>query len=133
MDPLQILQAAVAGLVTQLNNGTVNNVAQNATASPTSVASPLNLPGLLSFMLSFSALRDWLKLLVIGGAIETCRRMCIILWVSFVESFWITACFDETDVSYSEWHKFSSLPMTGHLYLRHSLAFVLAVQTAQVG
>lgn len=62
----------------------------------------MNLPTVLSFLLSFSALRDWLKLLVIGGTIETCRRLCMQLWVSFIESFWITACFEERDVSYSK-------------------------------
>ena len=65
-------------------------------------AIPSNLPGLLSLLLSFSALRDWVKLFVIGGAIETSRRCLMMAWSAFLESFWLTACFDDNDMSYSE-------------------------------
>ena len=129
MDPLQILQTTLAGLMSgsQLNN----TVAQNETASAAAeTAAPLNLSTLLSFLLSFSALRDWLKLFIIGGAIETCRRTCISLWAWFMESFWITACLDERDMSYSK--SVSFLLMYILLSLPCSLALVLAVQAAQV-
>ncbi|GJE98557.1 P-loop containing nucleoside triphosphate hydrolase protein [Phanerochaete sordida] len=104
MDPLTLLQSALTGLVLapQLNS-TLPDVAQNGTAShaAAAVASPLSVPNLMSFLLSFSALREWLKLLVIGGLIETCRRLCMQSWTAFIESFWITACFEERDVSYT--------------------------------
>ena len=106
MDPVQLFQQTLAGIMggNQFNQ-TLSDVAQNVTvtnSTTTSPASPLNLPALLSFLLSFSALRDWLKLIVIGGVIETCRRFGLKLWSSLVESFWITACFDERDTCYSQ-------------------------------
>ncbi|KIP02268.1 hypothetical protein PHLGIDRAFT_96183 [Phlebiopsis gigantea 11061_1 CR5-6] len=105
MDPVELFQQTLVGIMggNQLNQ-TLSDVAQNTTvANPTtpSPAKPLNIPALLSFLLSFSALQDWLKLIVIGGVIETCRRFGLKLWSSLVESFWITACFDERDTCYN--------------------------------
>lgn len=83
------------------------NITQNTTSpwipqsTPVDPTGAFNLNTVLSLVLSFSALRDWIKLFVIGSGIETCRRVVLKLWATFIESFWITACFDGNDDSYS--------------------------------
>lgn len=104
MDPSLLIQTALSGLgLTQPSNETstvpTNGTMPAGTATP--VASPTDITSVLTLLLSFSALRDWVKLFVIGGAIETCRRSAMKIWSTFVEAFWITACFDERDESYS--------------------------------
>lgn len=116
MDPFQLFQTTLSGLMnSQLGNATAS-VAQNGTteagqAVPAQLA--FNLSTLLSLLLSFSALRDWVKLIVIGGAIETCRRSAMRLWSTFMESFWLTASFDENDSSYSKFARHSSCTCSG--------------------
>ena len=61
---------------------------------------PNNLPGLIKLLFSFGALRDWLKLFVIGGFVESCRRLTGVLYRKIVESFFITASFQEGDDAY---------------------------------
>lgn len=105
MDPVQLFQFALSGLFNTGDAQAANaTVASNATNSATGMdaMSSLNLPGILSLLLSFSALRDWVKLFVIGGAIESARRCLMMVWAWIIESFWLTACFDETDMSYSK-------------------------------
>ncbi|KAJ7901609.1 P-loop containing nucleoside triphosphate hydrolase protein [Mycena leptocephala] len=63
---------------------------------------PTDLPSLLTLLLSFSALREWAKLAIIGGFIEICRRFVFGGYTKVVNSFFITACFEEQDSSY-EW------------------------------
>lgn len=120
MDPIQLIQTTLNGfgLIAgglEMPNATSSAGIPNATTSngtPNLSAMSFDLSTILSLLLSFSALRDWLKLIIIGGAIETCRRCCLRLWSTFIESFWITACFEQTDSSYSE----SSPPrVTAHL------------------
>jgi len=55
---------------------------------------------LISFILSISALRDWAKLLVIGSFFETCRRLLATVWSSTIDSFFLTASFEDHDDSY---------------------------------
>ncbi|KAI0769155.1 P-loop containing nucleoside triphosphate hydrolase protein [Irpex lacteus] len=101
MDPVQLIQASLVGL---LQGGQSNVTASTNSTEPTPGSTglpPLNFSSIVSFLLTFAALRDWLKLIVIGGVIETCRRGGMRLWATFVESFWLTACFDENDVSYT--------------------------------
>lgn len=61
---------------------------------------PSGLAEIWAFVLSFSALRDWLKLIVLGGVLETCRRFGYLAWQSFVDSFFLTAHFEQEDESY---------------------------------
>ncbi|TFK60239.1 P-loop containing nucleoside triphosphate hydrolase protein [Pluteus cervinus] len=61
---------------------------------------PNNLTGLIKLLFSFGALRDWLKLFVIGGFVESCRRLTGVLYRKIVESFFITASFQEGDDAY---------------------------------
>ncbi|KAH7915272.1 P-loop containing nucleoside triphosphate hydrolase protein [Hygrophoropsis aurantiaca] len=55
---------------------------------------------MLSMLFSMSALRDWAKLLILGSFFETCRRLLSSLWRSTIDSFFITASFEEDDTSY---------------------------------
>ena len=135
MDPVQILQTTLNGFLN--NQAPVGNesasVASNITGAATANPLPIAVTPatILSLFLSFSALRDWLKLIVIGGVVETSRRLCLKLWSTFIEAFWITASFEEHDDSYSK-----SKPLM--LFLRSMLTkfvrldIVLALETSEV-
>ncbi|KAF9814843.1 hypothetical protein IEO21_04895 [Rhodonia placenta] len=62
---------------------------------------PADLPSLINMALSFSALREWLKLILFGGVIEYFRRCAFGIWDRIMDSIWITVTFDEDDTSYS--------------------------------
>lgn len=99
------LQQILGGLAPLLNSTVVEvtnttSVLPQATVAP--LAIPSDLPSLISLLFSFSALRDWLKLIVLGGFFETCRRVIFTQYAKFVDAFHITATFDEDDPSY-EW------------------------------
>jgi chaperone BCS1 len=74
-------------------------IASNATA-PSATNIPSDVSSLIAMLFSFSALRDWFKLIVIGGFIETCRRFIFYAWRTALNAFWITAHFDENDSTY---------------------------------
>ncbi|PBK71451.1 P-loop containing nucleoside triphosphate hydrolase protein [Armillaria solidipes] len=99
------LQQILGGLVPLLNS-TVVEVTNTTSALPQATVAPLSIPAdlssLISLLFSFSALRDWLKLIVLGGFFETCRRVIFTQYAKFVDAFHITATFDEDDPSY-EW------------------------------
>ncbi|KAF9266624.1 P-loop containing nucleoside triphosphate hydrolase protein [Marasmius fiardii PR-910] len=61
-----------------------------------------SIPSLIGLLFSFSALGDWLKLIVIGGFLETCRRLLFTLYDKAIKSFWINAYFEDEDAVY-EW------------------------------
>jgi len=74
----------------------------NATC-PTDGPSAASLPiptSLLGLLFSFSALRDWLKLFVIGGFFESCRRLAYSTYYKFIHHFYITAEFHDDDECY---------------------------------
>ncbi|KAI0927985.1 hypothetical protein AcV7_009314 [Taiwanofungus camphoratus] len=77
--------------------------AANITSAPsaTSFAVPSDISGFVSMLLSLSALREWLKLLMVGGLIEACRRVFFSSWESLQDRFWITASFDDADLCYN--------------------------------
>ncbi|KAF8498574.1 P-loop containing nucleoside triphosphate hydrolase protein [Russula emetica] len=95
------------------NNTFINATTQNATASAT--ATPMKMPtdfsSLFTFIYSFSALHDYAKLIVLGGAFETLRRLYSASYKSLMDRFFITASFESDDVSF-DWMMFwlSSLP-----------------------
>ncbi|GLB41025.1 putative AAA ATPase family protein [Lyophyllum shimeji] len=78
------------------------NTTTSATAGQT--AFPVDASSFIAFAYSFSALRDWLKLIVIGGLFEwlfeSCRRLVTRLYDKVVGLFFIRASFEETDASY---------------------------------
>ncbi|RDB18484.1 putative mitochondrial chaperone BCS1-A [Hypsizygus marmoreus] len=60
------------------------------------------------------ALQDTLKLVVIGGTVETARRASVSAWNGFVDSFFLTAHFSQEDYPY-DWlmHWLSKQPAWG--------------------
>ncbi|KAJ6551421.1 P-loop containing nucleoside triphosphate hydrolase protein [Mycena capillaripes] len=103
---MPLVQQLLSGFTTQLNSAA--NISANATApsatsaTPTPFTMPTDLPSLLTLLLSFSALREWAKLAILGGVFEMCRRFVFGGYAKFINSFYITACFEEQDASY-EW------------------------------
>ena len=103
MDAVSVLQTVLSAIQSgslPLNGSEV--LAANATAPPpTAVAitplSLLQLPTLIAHVLSLSAVRDWLKLLLIGGALEMCRRFLTSSWSAIKNYFWITVTLEEGD------------------------------------
>lgn len=78
----------------------------NATdAIETSAAFPTNLSSLITVLYSFTALGDWLKLIIIGGLFESCRRLVLSLYYKFINSFFIRASFNQSDASYGAFLK----------------------------
>ena len=76
---------------------------QNATADFTPLKIPTDFSSLIAFIYSFSALRDYLKLIVLGGAFETLRRLYSASYTSLVDRFFITATFESEDLSFGEY------------------------------
>jgi mitochondrial chaperone BCS1 len=88
-------------LVQQALSGLPFSTGNAATAAPTApLTMPTDLSSLIALLFSLSALREWLKLMVIGGVFESCRRLFSYSWGKFIDSFWITAQFHEDDSSY---------------------------------
>jgi chaperone BCS1 len=83
-------------------NYTLSNTTQNTTADVTPLKIPTDVSSLIAFVYSFSALRDYLKLIVLGGAFETLRRLSSASYTSLVDRFFITATFESDDLSFGE-------------------------------
>ena len=92
-------------------NDMLIDTTQNTTVSATPLKMPTDFSSLLTFIYSFSALQDYLKLVVLGGALETLRRLYSASYRSLVDRFFITATFESDDASYGK-HSFPSLPVT---------------------
>lgn len=81
------------------SNATSNNATFNSTYSP-SAPFATDATSLISFLVSFSALREWLKLLLFGSLLESLRRLGLGLYYKVYASFFITARFEEEDTSF---------------------------------
>lgn len=57
---------------------------------------------LWNFLLSIKALRESAKLFILGGLLELGRRIASTLWTSFIDSFFVTAEFEDKDDTFSE-------------------------------
>ncbi|CCM02524.1 uncharacterized protein FIBRA_04626 [Fibroporia radiculosa] len=68
----------------------------NATSTP-HVSASADVSSLLFGILSATGVSDWLKLAVIGGSVELCRRSFFDIWEWLLKSFWITASVDSND------------------------------------
>ncbi|KAG8861432.1 hypothetical protein FRB96_002881 [Tulasnella sp. 330] len=84
------------------------------------------IKGLVSPLVNASALGDTMKLVVIGGTVETARRASMSAWHSFVDSFFLTAHFSEEDYPF-DWlmHWLSKQPAWGR-----SREFEITTRTA---
>ncbi|KAJ3720308.1 P-loop containing nucleoside triphosphate hydrolase protein [Lentinula raphanica] len=76
------------------------NVAPTSTPISSADTVPLNISSIITFLFSLSALRDWLKLILIGGFFETCRQIVFGLYYKMVSAFWVNAYFDGHDACY---------------------------------
>ena len=81
---------------------TSTNATQNATTLAAHSRMPTDFSSLMAFIYSISALRDYFKLIVLGGALETLRRIYLASYSSFLDRFFITATFESDDVAFSE-------------------------------
>lgn len=85
---------------TQCGNDTTIQTEAASPAMPS--VTPTNLPTTIASLVSISALRDWLKLLVIGGVFEFCRRSAVKAYYAVYNWFFLTAIFMEDDASYGK-------------------------------
>ncbi|KAG6868731.1 hypothetical protein C0993_011310 [Termitomyces sp. T159_Od127] len=95
------LQKAFCGLINTEPQDPIPgvNVTDGAFATP-APALPTDFSSFFAFLFSLSALRDWLKLFVIGGLIESARRFFFIGFNKAYNLFFITATFSDGDDSY---------------------------------
>ncbi|KAH9479347.1 putative mitochondrial chaperone BCS1-A [Psilocybe cubensis] len=99
----QFLSAVTTSGISDQYSGCINSTGSNSTLSSDATQTPgipTDISSLIGFLVSFSALRDWLKLIVFGSALESCRRLCLYLYTKLYNSFFITARFEEDDSSY---------------------------------
>ncbi|KAG6852448.1 hypothetical protein C0991_011883 [Blastosporella zonata] len=82
----------------------VNTGGNNNSTSPSLNATSISndISSIIALFYSYSALRDWLKLIIIGGIFESLRRLIMTCYTKFLDSFFIRASFDNDDQSY-EW------------------------------
>ena len=103
MDAAAVLQTVQTVLSALQPGSTDLNIpeviaAANTTSLPSAEASNSFSPFLLvSRLLTVSAVCDWLKLLLVGGILEVCRRLLWRSWESVMNFFWITVTLDEGD------------------------------------
>lgn len=64
-------------------------------------ATPNTFASLFSLLLSFGALRDWVKIFLIGGLLESCRRSAYTLYNACVEWFMLTVEISGDDPAYA--------------------------------
>ncbi|KAI1791777.1 P-loop containing nucleoside triphosphate hydrolase protein [Ganoderma leucocontextum] len=105
MDAVAVLQTVLSAVQSGPTGLNISEIlaATNATVASSSGAStsfsPMQLPGLISKLLSLSAVRDWLKLFIFGGLLEIFRRLLWQSWDGITNFFWITVTIDENDDS----------------------------------
>ncbi|TBU36874.1 P-loop containing nucleoside triphosphate hydrolase protein [Dichomitus squalens] len=97
MQTVQTILSAVQSGSTNLNISEVI-AATNATLPSSAEGAPSFSPfQLIHKLLTVSAVRDWLKLLLVGSILEVCRRFLWRSWESIMHYFWITVTLDEGD------------------------------------
>ena len=108
------------------NNTFINATSQNAMASAsTPMKMPTDFSSLLAFIYSFSALRDYVKLIVLGGAFETLRRLYSASYKNIMDRFFISATFESEDPSFGE-HSFPHPRVTELIQLLAWMMFWLS-------
>ena len=74
----------------------------SATQGAPATGLPTVLAPLLALIMWLPALPDWLKLLVVGGVVEACRRTLFVLYRRAASAFVITVTLDDDSECYSE-------------------------------
>ena len=99
--PMASLQQVVEQLAVLAAKGTNGTSGPDPTSQTSPQRGPLDLmTSTPKTLFSASALRDWAILLVIGSLFETARRLLASLWYALINAFFITAVFEEEDVSF---------------------------------
>jgi hypothetical protein len=132
--PLPLSSVAVGAVASLAQTALIANANMNDSSTPThsttsihnstnashlgsGSSSPLGfLANIWALLLSYPAIRDGAKLFILGGAIEFARRGLGYLWITIVESFFITAEFADGDETYSEC--FTKISRNRHLTRR---------------
>ena len=91
-DSVQAILSAVQNATAASSNGT-----NTPAASPPQLS---DIPSLLTFILSMGGLGDWLKLFIIGGLVESARRLITTAYNSLLASFVLTLHFDGDETPY---------------------------------
>jgi mitochondrial chaperone BCS1 len=123
---LMLLNNSVGAQGSQTQNITLFNATQNATAEAAPLKMPTDVSSLITFIYSFSALRDYLKLIVLGGALETLRRLYSASYAGLVDRFFITATFESEDLSFGGYRFFvaaNCISLTQSIRMDDVLAF----------
>ena len=98
---LQTVQAVLSALQPGSTDLNISEViaAANTTSLPSSTEASTSFSPFLivSRLLTVPAVHDWLKLLLVGGILEVCRRLLWRSWESIMNFFWITVTLDEGD------------------------------------
>jgi len=104
---LALFNDSIERTTMQSQNDTLMNATQNlnATVSATPLKMPTGFSSLLAFIYSFAALQDYVKLIVLGGAFETLRRLFSASHKSLMDQFFVTATFESDDISFGD-HSF---------------------------
>ena len=121
-----------------------NDLPANLTSIADSLAERPSIATLATILLSFTGFQDWLKLFLIGGVFETCRRVAFQAWHSLVDSIWITIDFEDGDDSYGEHLHFPPAPRSRYcrdtarvqaltMHHPHRLGDGMAFTTSHVG
>ena len=101
----QVIQPLLM-LLNDTAEATLDSTFTNATQNSTTMAEPLRMPAdfssLLTLIYSISVLRDYFKLIVLGGALETLRRLYMASYSGLLDRFFITATFESEDIAFSE-------------------------------
>ena len=90
----------------------LDNISANHTNIPNTSSLPEgpSIATLATVFLSLIRSQDWLKFFLIGGILETCRRVAFQAWNHIVDSFSVTVEFEDRDDSYGEHYVHISLP-----------------------
>ncbi|KAF7309891.1 Mitochondrial chaperone BCS1 [Mycena indigotica] len=95
-----IAQQVMSAFSLNANEHNATEASGQGPSNSTSPPSITDFSSLVAFLFSFRALTDWLMLIVMGGAVESLRRLLFQLYFKIIASFWITASFNQDDSSY---------------------------------
>ncbi|TDL17438.1 P-loop containing nucleoside triphosphate hydrolase protein [Rickenella mellea] len=114
-----------------------------ATSVPSLPPMPTDLASLWTFLYSFTGLGDWAKLFLIGGAIESIRRLMSTIWTYILDMFFLSAEFEEHEEPYNwmmvwlskqpSWSTARSIQVSTHRYGQSGTANLLPGEEGQPG
>ena len=101
-----MIQDGVQAILSAVQNATIasNNDTNTAAIQPPRLS---DIPSLIAFILSMGGLGDWLKLFIIGGLVESARRLITSAYNALLASFVLTLHFDGDEPPY-QWLMVSS-------------------------